>query len=71
MSEDKRHPAFDALIGTAKPHEVAERLAEEFHKDMKSCLIFKLEGRAQVNGHLKKPMFREEFIERTKKAMEG
>lgn len=70
MSKDKRD--FHGIIGTPKPHETADRLAEEFHKDMKRCRVIKVDGgQAQVSGDFKKKMSRQEIIERTLKAMEG
>jgi hypothetical protein len=53
-----------------KAAEAGERLAEEFHKDMKKCRVFKTEDSSQVQGDFKKGMSAQEVVERIRKAMD-
>jgi hypothetical protein len=65
----KKNDTFRGMTFTKDPHETSERLAEQFHKDMKSCRIFKTDGTSEVVGEFKKPMSTREIIERTREAM--
>lgn len=53
-----------------KPEEFAERMADEFAKDCKKFRSFVADNSAQCDGDLKKPMPRDEAIERFRKAIE-
>jgi len=53
-----------------KPKEWAERMADEFAKDCKRFRSFVADNSAQCDGDLKKPMPRDEAIERFRKAIE-
>lgn len=67
---DRDENRFNGIIFSRKPQEVGERLAEQFHKDMRDCRVFKDESGSQIQGTFKKPMSAQEIIERTREALE-
>jgi len=70
--EDKKPTLHGQLFfqDKKKALEAGERLAEEFHKDMEKCRVFKTDDQSQVKGTFKKPMSTREVAERIRKAME-